>query len=158
MCQKIRANQVRTSLTHLVLCVAARFQVRCTHTNHIVGRHIREMSQNLTHSDHFDNPFLVAFVLQALLQRNCFGGHLMLIERQRLNLLIITIDYDYCKKKTENVYVLIECAYIVYTIYVSTRIQGTHRGSTAMPPVLLRWKINWLCGKRRTNEKRPFWC
>lgn len=77
---------------HLVLRVAARFQVRCTHADHIVGRHIRELSQNLTHSDHLADPFLVALILQALLQRYRFGGHLMLIVCQRLHLMIITAE------------------------------------------------------------------
>lgn len=80
------------SNAHLVLCVSAWFQIRCTHADHIVGRHIRELSQNFSHSDHLTDPFLVAFILQTLLQRYRFGGHLMLIVCQRLHLMIITAE------------------------------------------------------------------
>lgn len=55
-------------LEHFVLSVAARLQVRRSHTDHFAGRDVAEVLEYLAHTNHLADPFLVAFVLQAFLK------------------------------------------------------------------------------------------
>jgi len=86
-----------TTATHLVLGVAARFEERSSHADHIVDGHIGEVSQDFTHANHLAHPLLVALILQSLLLRDALRSDFVSIVSQVLDLLVVAAMVDWGK-------------------------------------------------------------
>lgn len=120
----------------LILCVSTGLQERCTHTVHVWIWNRSKVSQNLSHTNHFANPFLESFILQTLLQTDCLYSYLVAVEREILDLLVIA-EKGHRKKRDE----FINMAKFVRYSFVFRNIH-THTQPHAREA---RWIISFCC-------------
>lgn len=78
-------------LDDLILSISTWLQERCSHAIDFGIGYVWEMSKNLSHSNHFAHPLLVAFILQSLLQTDGFHSYFVASVREILNLKIIAV-------------------------------------------------------------------